>query len=295
MEKKSPTWYSIVSYSPNPIREEQLNVGVILGSEHNIEFKFLDSKNKKLSSLFWSNTEREEYKSSMSLLKYLIGNMLNYTVIPTPPSFNNGTWNKFFRINSLPFGIKISNSNYAMTDNLELLMDKLIDIYIGKQFTQKKADSNSLKYRVHNYFDHNRLLTNKIRKNIKVAPVKTIASMKIEMDYTYLYSSSSLPRFIQVVPNSSESALYNWYKSASMLSAKNQNFEKLHLIIENQTANDYANTTTQMIDDLKGSDKDRIDSILFDNETLALEKLTKSISLNGLDISNWKESKKLVI
>ena len=80
-----------------------------------------------------------------------------------------------------------------------------------------------------------------------------------------------------------------------MLSAKNQNFEKLHLIIENQTANDYANTTTQMIDDLKGSDKDRIDSILFDNETLALEKLTKSISLNGLDISNWKESKKLVI
>ena len=297
MEDRFPAWYSIISYSPNYIRYEKLNIGIIMGVKNELKLNFLEARNKKLSSLLWSRTERDEYKSSMSLLKFLVSDISKHNSKIVPPSLNNGSWNSFFAVDTLPYGLDFSDANYAMVTNSDDLMRKLIDIYIGNQFFNKK-DVSSLKKSVYSYFDKKQTLANKLRKNIKIAPVKTIASMRIEMDYVYLHNSTNKPRFIQTVPNNSEKSLYNWYKNVSVLSNRNDNFEKLHLIIGSQSSKSYLTETLQMIDDLKVSDNSRIESINFDYEnddTTSLEQLAHSIEVNALDISNWKNYPDLAI
>lgn len=291
MEKQQhPIWYSIISYCPNNIRNEHMNIGVLLGSSmDSIVFEYVSPRNKKLSSLFWNNIEQTEYDSSISLLKYIISDSNKHWYHLQPPQQNQNSWENFFGLESLPFGISISNAHYAFGADINTLKDKLIDIYIGKKFIQKKTDSISFKKQIYNYFDSKPGIARKLKSNLKIAPVKSIPTLKMEIDYTYYSKDSQLAKFIQIAPEKSSQALLNWYKNTSMLLSRNESFDKLNIIL-NDSDKHSSIELKQMVSDLVSLDSNRTNTIHIThdiNSTHSLESLTDSVRENALLVDDW--------
>lgn len=289
-EKRYPIWYSIISYCPNSVRNEHMNVGILLGSDKDsIIFEYVNPKNKKLSSLFWNSIELEEYTSSISLLKYIISESQKHWHQPQLPQLNQGSWETFFNLESLPTGITISDVHYALGTDINTLKNNLIDIYIGKKFLQKKTDSISLKKKVYNYFETKPNITKKLKSNLKIMPVKSIPTLKIEMDYTYYSKDSHLAKFIQIAPESSSQTLLNWYKNTSMLLSRNESFDKLNILLSDQ--NDHSTLELkQMVADLISLDSSRTNVIYVNadiSSTHSLEVLTNTVSENALLVEDW--------
>lgn len=287
-----PIWYSIISYCPNNVRDEHMNVGVLLGSEKDsIILEYVNPKNKKLSSLFWNSLELEEYASSMSLLKYIVSDSQKRWRYVELPKSNQGSWENFFDLKSLPFGITFSNTSCAFVEDIDILKSKLIDIYIGKKFLQKKTDSISLKKKVYDYFETKPSVVKKLKNNLKIAPVKSIPALKMEMDYTYFSKDDTLAKFIQVAPEKNNQALLNWYKNTSMLLSRNDSFDKLNIILDGKNSSSSVELK-QMTSDLVSLDSDRTNIIYLDsdiNNTHSLESLTDTVSKDALLVNEWTD------
>lgn len=292
MEERYPVWYSIISYCPNNIRDEHMNVGVLLGSEKDsIILEYVNPKNKKLSSLFWNSLELEEYASSMSLLKYIVSDSQKRWRYVELPKSNQGSWENFFDLKSLPFGITFSNTSCAFVEDIDILKNKLIDIYIGKKFLQKKTDSISLKKKVYDYFETKPSVVKKLKNNLKITPVKSIPALKMEMDYTYFSKDDTLAKFIQVAPEKNNRALLNWYKNTSMLLSRNDSFDKLNIILDGKNSSSSVELK-QMTSDLVSLDSDRTNIIYLDsdiNNTHSLESLTDTVSKDALLVNEWTD------
>lgn len=292
MEERYPIWYSIISYCPNNVRDEHMNVGVLLGSKKDsIILEYINPKNKKLSSLFWNSLELEEYASSMSLLKYIVSDSQKRWRYVELPKSNQGSWENFFDLKSLPFGITFSNTSCAFAEDIDILKSKLIDIYIGKKFLQKKTDSISLKKKVYDYFETKPSVIKKLKNNLKIAPVKSIPALKMEMDYTYFSKDDTLAKFIQVAPEKNNQALLNWYKNTSMLLSRNDSFDKLNIILDGKNSSSSVELK-QMTSDLVSLDSDRTNIIYLDsdiNNTHSLESLTDTVSKDALLVNEWTD------
>lgn len=292
MEERHPVWYSIISYSPNDIRNERMNVGILLGSPRDsVILEYINPKNKKLAPLFWSSVELEEYSSSMSLLKYIISDSKKRWHHLQVPQLNEGSWENFFDLESLPFGITISDTNYAFVADINTLKSKLVDIYIGKKFLQKKADSISLKKKVYKYFETKPSVAKKLKNNLKITPVKSIPALKMEMDYTYFSKDDNLAKFIQVAPEKTNQALLNWYKNTSMLLSRNESFDKLNIILDSKNSSS-SMELNQMASDLASLDSNRTNIIYLDSDisnTRSLESLMDTVSKDALPINEWTD------
>lgn len=292
MEERYPIWYSIISYCPNNIRNEHMNVGVLLGSaEDSIILEYVNPKNKKLSSLFWNSVELEEYASSMSLLNYIILDSKKRWRPLELPQLNQGSWENFFDLESLPFGVTISDTNYAFVTDINTLKNKLIDIYIGQRFLQKKTDSISLKKKVYKYFETKPSVAKKLKNNLKITPVKSIPALKMEMDYTYFSKDDNLAKFIQVAPEKNNQALLNWYKNTSMLLSRNESFDKLNIILDSKNSSS-SMELNQMASDLASLDSNRTNIIYLDSDisnTRSLESLMDTVSKDALPINEWTD------
>lgn len=292
MEERYPIWYSIISYCPNNVRNEHMNVGVLLGSaEDSIILEYVNPKNKKLSSLFWNSVELEEYASSMSLLNYIILDSKKRWRYLELPQLNQGSWENFFDLESLPFGVTISDTNYAFVSDINTLKNKLVDIYIGQKFLQKKSDSISLKKKVYKYFETKPSVAKKLKNNLKITPVKSIPTLKMEMDYTYFSKDDDLAKFIQVAPEKNNRALLNWYKNTSMLLSRNDSFDKLNIILDGKNSSSSVELK-QMASDLVSLDSDRTNIIYLDsdiNNTHSLKSLTDIVSKDALLVNEWTD------
>lgn len=292
MEERYPIWYSIISYCPNNVRNEHMNVGVLLGSaEDSIILEYVNPKNKKLSSLFWNSVELEEYASSMSLLNYIILDSKKRWRHLELPQLNQGSWENFFDLESLPFGVTISDTNYAFVSDINTLKNKLVDIYIGQKFLQKKSDSISLKKKVYKYFETKPSVAKKLKNNLKITPVKSIPTLKMEMDYTYFSKDDDLAKFIQVAPEKNNRALLNWYKNTSMLLSRNDSFDKLNIILDGKNSSSSVELK-QMASDLVSLDSDRTNIIYLDsdiNNTHSLKSLTDIVSKDALLVNEWTD------
>ncbi|MBB1094774.1 DUF3037 domain-containing protein [Limosilactobacillus sp. BG-MG3-A] len=64
----------MISYIPNLITYERVNIGIIIGNPetNEITYSFLPEKSKKFRYFFWNNIERKIYKNSVEYLEFLL-------------------------------------------------------------------------------------------------------------------------------------------------------------------------------------------------------------------------------
>ena len=263
MADRHSIWYAIISYVPNQIRYERMNVGVIIGDKvsQQLTFQLLSSTNRKFHNFFWSSLEKKEYQVSIEYLEFLLKGLQREMNIFEVPKYNNTDWSAWLGA-QLPNGITISTPHTARTSNDLNVFNNLIQTYVGDHFLSKAEKNSSLKTSVFSLFTNYEYLKTKLKRNVKVQPASNLP-LKFEMDYVYQMVTSKNPSFIQITPN--ENSINDWYKNTFTLLNKNPDDFHLNIITKTSDYQSSNSTLRPLLNDIM-SDK-RVSSVLVSNET----------------------------
>lgn len=235
--------YSIISYYPNLVRNEQLNIGLTLKNISTNKFThyLLKENTQKIKGLVYSTEGKRLFSS---IIKYL-----NFKL----QSIENDDSQELIHDNytdSLPDGITISQPKKAITDNPQELFQALLDTYIGKQFIEEPSESQIItpKQYGETIFKERSLLGSKVKKNVRLRPSQQV-SMRLQIDFAF--EDSGKLGLINAIP-SIESA-EEWYSKMVLLTSRYEGAGKI--IFLNNSRIYKKDTITQMLNDLQVSDE----------------------------------------
>lgn len=291
MDKRNNYWYSVVSYTANLVRNETLNIGLILiKDDGSIRFSLLEDKSKKLRNFFDSSLEKKNYNRVKNLIKYILDNL--YTNIATGLDVQNSKSLLSQLANnelSFPAELTIGQPQFAQSFDENDLFLMLQNTYIGKSFLEPKNNSiNQIKLSAQNIFEKNNLINTKIKRNVNLKPSKLVA-----MDYRidFIFALKGNLNLLQSAPNLNDSTLSDWYQKMTTFSSRFDKDSNIYILNNLETVSitekrqskskDKILTLQQMIDDLSSNDS-RVKSV--DVGTDKMINLTNDISNQALDL-----------
>lgn len=289
MVERNNYWYSVISYTADFVRNETLNIGLILIQDNgSINFCILDEKSKKLRNFFNSSLEKKNYIRVKNLLNYILDNIYKNIAIGLDLQNSKSLLSQLANNDlSLPPEISISLPKFSQASDADGLFLKLQNTYIGQSFLNQKNNSvNQVKLNVQDIFEKQNLFNTKIKKNVNLQPSKIVA-----MDYRidFIFASKNSLNLLQSVPNLNDSTLADWYQKMTTFSSRFDKESNIYILsnlenLSNQQKSDSKNqikTLRQMINDLNSNDQ-RVKSI--DIDTNNMTELTNNISKEGLDL-----------
>lgn len=255
MEHTSKSWYSVISYTPQKLTNERLNIGIIVQSPENnsVEYYILPENNKKLISILTNDILREEYKIRRQTFELKLNNSRNE--ISTVNYFlNDDKLIEYLAADFSPYFI-FSKKQPVFSSDIKTTLNKLLEIYVSEKFLQKNIVTTTIKQNVRTKFKDLDLLGKKVRSDILIQPIKEIHDLNYKIDFLYKNSNFHL---IQTVPVS-EDALNDWFSKVHLFQKELNNKHSLQIIydknrIENfQTAEGILsylekNSSTELID-----------------------------------------------
>lgn len=252
MEYKSKEcWYSIISYTPNLIRNEKINVGIILSYKNKFYLKTLKYNSKKLKNIFTNRYEINNYKDIINYFTFLIDSIsknelssslpVGYSGIDTlrmlskHKDVNSELSSNYFSIpEELNFDYPtMAESNDSSDSAVSKLFNKLINIYVDSE-DENKRKHNIIFQRSSSIFK-NLINENKIKKNQRIE-LPTVKSIKYNADFIFKVNSINLMQASPTLDNERE--LENWYKKMATLSYKYDETSKIFLLDQNSIIND---------------------------------------------------------
>lgn len=289
MAERKNYWYSVISYTADFVRNETLNVGLILMKEDgNTNFLILDEKSKKLRNFFDSQLEKKNYNRVKNLITYILDNLYSNTAmglnVQNSESLMIQLANNYL---SLPDEIQISKPYFAQSNDQAELFYQLQKTYIGKSFLSNRTNTkNQVRLNVQNIFEEKNLINKKIKKNVSLQPSKIVA-----LDYRidFIFATKNNLNLLQSVPNLNDSTLSDWYQKMTTFSSRFDEESNIYILNNLQVLSNLKNdrlepqllTLSQMIDDLNSNDS-RVKNI--DIDTSNMVNLTNDISNNALDL-----------
>lgn len=282
-------WYSIISYIPNFVAYERINIGAIIGNPETgrITYKLLFDKNKKFRYFLRNNIEKKTYKTSIDYLDFLLKRVEREPTIFQLSQYNNANWSHFLN-GEIPENITFSKIHFARTANDINVFNNLLSTYVGDVFLPK-AESNfiTLKDHVFEVFESKKLIGTKLKSNLKIRPTADLP-LKFEMDYTYLTSNNQVS-FIQVGPKQSQ--INEWYKNNVTLLSKNSDAFCLNMIIKE---NDYKKPNETFKPFLRDLASDKRVKPTMVTEKNSLSELVKNVN-EAIPITEWHTEDKSYI
>lgn len=284
-------WYSIISYIPNLVAYERINIGTIMGNPvtGKITYKLLFDKNKKLRYFLRNNIEKKLYKTTVNYLDFILKKAEQEpTIFQLSQYKNDGNWSNFLN-SEIPENIVFSEIHFARTANDMNVFNNLLSTYIGDTFLPK-SDSNhiTLKNHVFNVFDSNKLIGTKLKSKLKIKPAAELP-LKFEMDYAYLAKDNKFS-FVQVGPKQSQ--INEWYKNNVTLLSKNSDNFCLNMIIDEDNYEHPNQTFKPFLHDL-ASDKRVKPSIITAGKD-SLSGLVQEVN-EAMPIDSWDTKDKSYI
>lgn len=275
-------WYSIISYIPNVIAYERINIGAIMGdpATGKITYKLIFEKNKKLRYFLRNSTEKKLYKTTVNYLDFILKRTEQKpTIFQLSQYKSNGNWSNFLN-SKIPENIVFSEIHFARTSNDINIFNNLLSTYVGDVFLSK-TDTNfaTLKQHVFEVFDSNELIGTKIKSNLKIKPAAELP-LKFEMDYTY-FTQSNQVSFVQIGPKQSQ--INEWYKNNVTLLSKNSDNFNLNMVIKEEDYEKPNQTFKPFLRDLESDD--RVKSTIVTNKD-SLSELVKNAG-EAIPTSEW--------
>ena len=283
-------WYSIISYIPNLITYERVNIGIIIGNPetNEITYSLLPERSKKFRYFFWNSIERKIYKNSVEYLEFLLKKIqVKPTIFQVAHYEADGDWNNFLG-GKISENIVFSKIHFAITDNDINIFNNLISTYIGDDFFPKQ-NSNiiTLKKHVYEIFESNKLINTKLKSNLKIKPSAELP-LKFEMDYTY-FTQKNQVSFIQIGPKQSQ--INEWYKNNVTLLSKNSDNVSSNMVIKEDDYENPNQTFKPFLRDLESDE--RVKPTIVTNKD-SLSKLVKNAG-EAIPISEWNTEDKSYI
>lgn len=243
--------YSIITYSPNKIRSERINVGVLF-SDINGSDVFLrvikEHSSKKLRSLVQNRYDQKLYDSSISYLEYCVKKInendlsLSTESVPIKSVFDLQKKGEF------PNELLLSAIRTVTTANFEMILSKIIDTYIGNEFfNAANANTLDLKRSLFEDFKAKRLINTKIKHSFPIQPDKNV-DWKINVDFAF--SQGKKLNILQTVP-ATESALDVWYpKIRTFTYDFGTESEPIYVLSDSSQPINHDNKVSQMINSI---------------------------------------------
>lgn len=271
-------WYSIISYIPNTLRNERLNIGCIIHNpeEGKVNYFLLPEKNKKFSSILTDNIMIQEYKFKKDLLTYKLNECENNELADYSLHSTNliETLSKDFTPNFI-----FSEKQPVFSPYTSQILEKLLEIYVDKKFLSSKISSSTVKQSVKSVFKEQDLLGKKIKTDILITPIKEIDHLNYKIDFAYKNSDLHL---IQTVPKSADS-LNDWFSKLHLFQQEFKGQHALQIIYDENKIEDFENASNLLSYLNKDTSTEIID---FNSKEFGL--LCNHISEKSVDIDSYK-------
>lgn len=288
-QQRKNYWYSIISYIPDLITNERVNIGVILGNNIDLlKFKIIDNPSNKKLHFFRTNIEKQIYQTSIDYLSFIV-NKKKETLNDISLFDNESNVDlKAYLEHPLPENIVFSNTHFARTSNPKIIFDELLNTYVGEAFLQEKETTNiSFKQNINKYFDQLNLINTKLKANLRIRPSKDLP-LRFEMDYAFMPKNDEMS-FIQIGPKQSQ--INEWYKNNVTLLSKNSDKFSINMVIKEEDYEKPNQTFKPFLRDLESDD--RVKSTIVTNKD-SLSKLVKNAG-EAIPISEWNTEDKSYI
>lgn len=212
MVERIPYEYSIISYLPDRIREEKINIGLL----------FKNSLDKKMTHfILKSNTPKARGLITTESGRKLFGSTIKYLNFIFEKEEKKQQTELFSNLlsDTLLDGIIISKPKNALTSNPSALFSTLLKTYIGDQYLETNEELNIItpKQFSENLFKEQKSLGSVIRQNVRLRPAKSVP-MRLQVDFAYEKSGNL--GLINTVP--SLSSADEWYAKMVVLSSRFQ-------------------------------------------------------------------------
>ncbi|MCQ2007936.1 DUF3037 domain-containing protein [Limosilactobacillus fermentum] len=288
-QQRKNYWYSIISYIPDLITNERVNIGVILGNNIDLlKFKIIDNPLNKKLHFFRTNIEKQIYQTSIDYLSFIV-NKKKETLNDISLFDNESNVDlKAYLEHPLPENIVFSNTHFARTSNPKIIFNELLNTYVGEAFLQEKETTNiSFKQNINKYFDQLNLINTKLKANLRIRPSKDLP-LRFEMDYAFMPKNDEMS-FIQIGPKQSQ--INEWYKNNVTLLSKNSDKFSINMVIKEEDYEKPNQTFKPFLRDLESDD--RVKSTIVTNKD-SLSKLVKNAG-EAIPISEWNTEDKSYI
>lgn len=253
------------------MRNESINVGVLFYSEqeHSAKFKIIPDSSFKIRGLAINNYQKDLFQTTMKYLKFSLSNLnSDFSVQLLDSTIEH----------ELPEQVRFSKPKPIVTTNEKMLFNQIVTEYVGDEYFKKTDEATILtpKEQMINLLEKNKLLGNKIRKNVKIRPAKSV-EMKFNIDFVYGEQES-----LNLIDSSpiKESALDDWYLKMVMFSSRYNKDSSIILLNDSTNAMSTNKKVSQMISDLQIDSRIRSIDI---NKSSSIEALINNISSTGMD------------
>lgn len=242
MANRTQYEYSVISYFPDRIRAEQINIGLVFANKVTHEFThfLLEENTPKIRGLVSSDTGHKVFASTVKYLNYILSqeekerqldlltNTLGY---------------------DLPEGVVLNPEQTALTSNPKGLFETLIKTYIGEQYlaTPDEAQIITPRQFSENVFAKKSVLGTRVKKDIRLQPSKNVP-LRLQMDFAF--ERSGKLGLINSVP--SLSSADSWYSKMVLLTSRFESAGQIIFVNDSKVFAD--NTISQMLDDLSSKD-----------------------------------------
>lgn len=279
-------WYSIISYVPKNLLNERLNVGLILHSPSSkvVKWLLLDEKNRKLTSILTSSVLTEEYKIRKMLFEQKIKQSSNENITLTDYDLSNDNLFEELAIDFKPY-FKFSNKQLVMSDNIEIIFNKLAEIYISKNFLEKRTGTHTVKQAVKKVFEEENLIGTKIKTDVAITPIKEILSLNYKVDFIYKNSNLHL---VQAVPRNHDN-LNDWFSKMMLFQNEFKNGHKIEILYDEEFIENF----NEAKDILTYLNKDTSTNII-DLKSLQFKSYCNNIKTNGLLVNDFEKELNIV-
>lgn len=229
--------YSIISYNQNLLRNETINIGILIfeKEKNKYRYKILSNNSNKINGIAYSQYFKDLFKENIKLLNYHL---------------QNHTANSLKELNQISKQICFSPFKKVITANVQAIFEVLLDEYVGNYYfdEQNKAQVVTAKDLAINFFN-NYNVTKKVKKNIRIKPNKEL-NMKINIDFAYTNGNNL--NLINSVP-ASDNSIDDWYTKMFLLTEKFDQSGSILLLNNSATTN--ADEIPDMLKDLSSNSK----------------------------------------
>jgi hypothetical protein len=247
MESKRNVWYSIIRYSPDEIKGEVINVGLVLHDKEGLQTKYylLEENSAKLKSMISNKSGRDIYKSYKDVFEYyleknkdsLVGDVGKVTIGSCYSEEFLGSIYEHYKNKNLFF----TKPNFAKTKNIDNFFKGLLETYVGEEFIKKEHATVTAKKHLKKVFEEMNLLGTKVKANLTINPIKELEDYKVKVDFSF---KNGVWNYIQTIPSPSDQTKnIEWFSKIKLMSEYlDKENSKIHLIYkesdieENQSA-----------------------------------------------------------
>ncbi|ACA55700.1 DUF3037 domain-containing protein [Clostridium botulinum] len=232
---KKEILYSIIRYSPDILKGEIINVGLLFHNlkETKVKYFLLDEKSPKIKCIMDNISQVDLYRSYKEILEYYLekskddmSGVVGNTHIGSyfQEDFIKKMYSKFEKKEMF-----LSMPNVAYTSNEDKLFETILKRYVGNNHTNtKKANTLTAKKYLKKIFAENEVLNKRVKSDLKVKPIKNLDDLEVKIDFTF---KNGMWNYMQTIPRiDTKSKNTEWFSQTQLLLDARFEDTKIHLI-----------------------------------------------------------------